>query len=439
MHDTDGAVRERALLVGLSSTTTGASEIEESLDELALLADTAGAEVVDRVAQFRRAIHPAYYVGAGKAEEIREKCEASDIDLVIFDDDLSPAQVKNLDRIIERRILDRSGLILDIFATRARSRQAKLQVELAQLKYLMPRLTRQWSHLSRQAGGVGSGGAIGSRGPGETQLEVDRRLVRGRIDQLSQELEEVSEAYALQRKQRDALFCVALVGYTNAGKSTVFNALTHAGTLVENRLFATLDSTTRSIKVTDRQEILLSDTVGFIRKLPHHLVSSFKSTLSEVSSADLLLHIVDVSHPNCEEQIYTVNSVLQELGAAEIPAIMVLNKRDRLDSPDFLRRMQTDYVDSVGISALNPEDVEHLRQAIGTRVDQYRITMDFLIPHSDARFVSMIYGAGDVLDREDTAEGVRLTVRVMPTVAGRMRKSLNRYVTDREIPAPSGG
>lgn len=433
MHETDGTVRERALLVGLSSTSVGSSEVEESLDELALLADTAGAEVVDRVAQYRRAIHPAYYVGAGKAEEIREKCEASEIDLVIFDDDLSPAQVKNLDRIIERRIVDRSGLILDIFATRARSRQAKLQVELAQLKYLMPRLTRQWSHLSRQAGGVGSGGAIGSRGPGETQLEVDRRLVRGRIDQLSQALEEVSEAYTLQRKQRDAMFCIALVGYTNAGKSTVFNALTHAGTLVENRLFATLDSTTRSINVTDRQEILLSDTVGFIRKLPHHLVSSFKSTLSEVSNADLLLHVVDVSHPNCEEHIYTVNSVLEELGAAEIPVIMVLNKRDRLDSQDFLRRIQTAYADSIGISALNTADIEHMRQAIGVRVDQYRITLDFLIPYRDARFVSMIYSSGDVLDREDTADGVYLTVRVMPNVAGRIRKSLNRYLADRKI------
>jgi GTP-binding protein HflX len=407
--------------------------VEESLNELALLADTAGAEVVDRVVQRRHSVHPAYFIGTGKAKEIAERCEEEDIDLVIFDDDLTPAQVKNLDKLIERRILDRSGLILDIFASRARSHQARLQVELAQLQYMMPRLTRQWSHLSRQEGGVGAGGAIGVRGPGETQLETDRRLIRRRIIQLTQALEEVSAAYQIQRRQRNEMFCAALVGYTNAGKSTVFNAFTGAGTLIENRLFATLDSTTRIIHITERQKTLLSDTVGFIRKLPHHLIASFKSTLSEVYNADLLLHIVDASHPLFAEQITTVNTVLEELGVTDRPTILVFNKIDRIEEPDFVQRLMREYPDSIQISALDPAGIEALRRTIARHVDDQRVEAELLIPYPDLRHLHAFYEAGDVLSRVDEPEGVRVTVRLMPSTADRMHDLINAFSIDHAV------
>lgn len=415
-----------------------ASAVEESLNELALLADTAGAEIVDRVVQYRHRINPAYFIGRGKAREIAAQCDADNIDLVIFDDDLTPAQVKNLDGVIERRILDRSGLILDIFAGRAKSRQAKIQVELAQLRYLMPRLTRQWDHLSRQEGGVGSGGAIGVRGPGETQLEIDRRLIRGKIGHLKEELQHVEGYYKIQRKRRSEMFCVALVGYTNAGKSTVFNAFTDAGTLVENRLFATLDSTTRVVNVTAGQKVLLSDTVGFIRKLPHHLVSSFKSTLAEVYNANLLMHVVDVSHPYFEEHISTVNGVLDDLGVGDMPTMLVFNKVDLLEESGRLNRLKTDFPDSIAISALNPADIESFRREIGRYIDRTRVEYDLFIPHHDARELSVLYEAGDVIIREDGPEGVRITIRLEPSVAERLRKHLDTYMCRDLDPITSG-
>lgn len=399
------------------------------MNELALLADTAGAQVIDRLMQYRHKISSTYFIGSGKAQAVAERCAEEDIDLVIFDNDLTPAQIKNLDKVIERRILDRSGLILDIFASRAKSRQAKIQVELAQLKYMMPRLTRQWQHLSRQEGGVGSGGAaIGVRGPGETQLEIDRRLIRGRINHLTRELKHVEGYYRIQRKGRSEMFCVSLVGYTNAGKSTVFNAFTDAGTLVEDRLFATLDSTTRAINITSGQKVLLSDTVGFIRKLPHHLISSFKSTLTEVYNANLLMHIVDVSHPHFEDHIGTVNSVLNDLGVGDMPTLLVFNKMDRLQDPGFLNRILTDFPDSISISALNPADIERLRKHLARFIDMTRVEIDLFIPHHDARVLSALYEAGDVIIRVDEPDGVRVTVRLEPSVAGRLDRQLSAYV-----------
>lgn len=431
MHEIPQHPRERALLVGVTSSTKQTAGVEEALDELALLADTAGADIIDRVIQVRRTLHPAYYIGVGKAEEIAEKCEMEDIDLVIFDDDLSPAQIKNLDKVIERRILDRSGLILDIFATRAKSKQAKLQVELAQLQYMMPRLTRQWDHLSRQEGGVASsssGGAIGVRGPGETQLEVDRRLLRGRITHLTRSLNNLVDSYHRQRKRRSTMFCAALVGYTNAGKSTIFNGFTNANTLIEDRLFATLDSTTRVVNVTQGQPILLSDTVGFIRKLPHHLIASFKSTLTEVYDADVLIHVVDGSHPQFEEHITTVNNVLEDLGVNDMPSLMVFNKSDAIKSRDHVDQLLYEHSGAIAISALNLRDLERLRERMAEIVDDHRVELDLFIPHRDGKILSIIYDAGDVMIREDEPEGVRVSVRILPSVAGKMSKLLNKYI-----------
>ncbi|MBT5876511.1 MAG: GTPase HflX [Candidatus Latescibacteria bacterium] len=418
------------MLVGLSISGNGTRETVESLNELALLADTAGAEVVEQILQVRRAIHPSTFIGSGKAQEIAELCQAEDIDLVIFDDDLTPAQIKNLDKQIERRILDRSGLILDIFAGRARSRQARIQVELAQLQYMMPRLTRQWDHLSRQEGGVGSGGAIGVRGPGETQLEIDRRLIRHKIKYLTKQLKTVEGHYNVQRKQRSDMFCAALVGYTNAGKSTAFNAITNAGTLVENRLFATLDSTTRSIDVGIGQDVLISDTVGFISKLPHHLVSSFKSTLTEVYSADLLLHVVDISHPCYEEHIETVNTVLDDLGASKLPSLLVFNKVDLLKEPGILNRLNAEYPGSMTMSALVQEDVARLRERIGIVANETRLEeFDLFVPHHAASILSAIYESGQIVVREDEPEGVRVVVRLEPATVNRLKKRLDEFTS----------
>ncbi|RKY66895.1 MAG: GTPase HflX [Candidatus Latescibacterota bacterium] len=361
-------MREKAILVGLSLPFQDGELLEECLDELARLADTAGAEVLGRVVQRRERIDPAYYIGRGKAEEISAKAKELGLDLVIFEGDLSPAQVKNLEELIPAKIVDRSGLILDIFARRARTKEAKVQVELAQLKYLLPRLTRRWTHLSRQVGG------IGTRGPGETQLEVDRRRVRQRIWKLSKELEKIERARAIRRKGREGTFRVALVGYTNAGKSTLLNALTHADVFVEDRLFATLDATTRRMWV-DGQVALLTDTVGFIRRLPHHLVASFRSTLGEVQEADLLLHVADVSHPACEEQIASVREVLEDLGVGGKPAILVLNKVDLLEGRGFLERMLLQHPGAVPVSAKEGTGLDQLRRAISEHMKLGRTTV----------------------------------------------------------------
>ncbi|HID11352.1 MAG TPA: GTPase HflX [Candidatus Latescibacteria bacterium] len=358
-------MKEKALLVGVLLPWQDPMSVGDSLEELARLADTAGAEVIGKVVQRRDRIDPAYYIGRGKAEEISVKVRELEVDLVIFDEDLSPAQMRNLEGLIPAKIVDRSGLILDIFARRARTKEAKVQVELAQLKYLLPRLTRQWTHLSRQVGG------IGTRGPGETQLEVDRRRVRQRIWKLARELERIELARAVRRRGREGMFRVALVGYTNTGKSTLLNALTRADAFIEDRLFATLDATTRRMWV-DGQVVLLTDTVGFIRRLPPHLIASFRSTLEEVMEADLLLHVADVSHPACEEQIALVREVLEDLGAGETPSILVLNKVDLLMHPGFLERMLLQHPGAVPISAWEGTGLEDLRKAISGYIERKR-------------------------------------------------------------------
>ncbi len=355
---------ENAVLVGHAGRDK--EHLERSLEELALLADTAGAKVVATLVQRRGSIHPATFVGKGKLEELRELVEQSKAELVIFDDDLSPAQVRNLEKAAQRKVIDRSELILDIFARRARTRESRLQVELAQLEYTLPRLTGMWKHLERQAGG------IGTRGPGETQLETDRRLVRERIARLKAALESVEKERETQRARRRREFRTALAGYTNAGKSTLFNALTRADVFVENRLFATLDSTTRQMVNADREILLLTDTVGFIRKLPHHLVASFHSTLVEAIEADLLIHVIDAADPDFRRQISAVDDVLDDiLREPRPPRLLVFNKCDLLDD-DAIAALRAEFDGCAIVSARTGAGLATLRRDLFGRAASRR-------------------------------------------------------------------
>ncbi len=344
---------ERAVLVGHGGRN--GVFMKRSLEELARLADTAGAVVMDTVTQKRGTIHPATFIGKGKLEELKAQAEAADADTVIFDDDLSPAQMRNLEKALGRKVVDRSELILDIFARRARTREARLQVLLAQLEYTLPRLTGMWKHLERQAGG------IGTRGPGETQLETDRRIVRERIARLKKELQSVERERETQRRRRRREFRAAVVGYTNAGKSTLFNALTRSNVFVEDRLFATLDSTTRQLVSPTRQVVLLTDTVGFIRKLPHHLVASFHSTLVEAIEADLLLHVVDAGDPHFRRQISAVEEVLEKIIETPRPTTLVFNKIDLITDPDVIAGLRVEYPGSFAVSGKSGEGLDALR------------------------------------------------------------------------------
>jgi GTPase len=337
--------RERAILVAARFSSQLRREVEDFLDELTLLADTAGAHTVARFVQERKQIDPAYFIGKGKAQELADLVKKLSINLVIFDDDLSTAQNRNLENLIGVKVIDRNGLILDIFAKRAKTKEAKTQVELAQLQYLLPRLTRRWKHLSRQAGG------IGTLGPGETQLEIDRRLIQKRISVLTSELEKIQKQRDTRRKARKELFKIALVGYTNTGKSTLLNILSESKIQTENRLFVTLDPTIRAIELDSHSRVLVIDTVGFIRKLPHHLVASFRSTLEEATTADLLLHVVDISNPLFVEQIISVEQVLKDLNIKDKPTIMVFNKIDLLEDSKQFSRLREKYPSSVFISA----------------------------------------------------------------------------------------
>ena len=327
---------ETAVLVGLSSKKDGREKVHEYLDELAFLVRTAGGDPVERFTQSLDFPNPKTYVGTGKLEEIRQYVEAAEIDMVIFDDELGPSQLRNLEKVLECKILDRTNLILDIFAKRAQTAHAKVQVELAQHQYLLPRLTGMWTHLERQRGG------IGLRGPGETEIETDRRVIRDKISLLKKRLIQIDKQMATQRKNRGQLIRVALVGYTNVGKSTIMNLLSKSEVFAENKLFATLDTTVRKV-VVDNLPFLLSDTVGFIRKLPHGLVESFKSTLDETRESDILVHVVDISHPEFEDQIKTVTETLSEIGAGDKPVIMVFNK---IDAYNWIEKEEDDLTPS---------------------------------------------------------------------------------------------
>src|ERR1700745_3957034 len=351
---------ERALLIGLEKAGVSKWDLRDSMDELRELASSAGAEVVDTVTQKLQKPTAPYYIGKGKAELIRDSIQQQQVTSIIFNDELSPAQGRNLENLLARKVLDRTQLILDIFAQRARSREGRLQIELAQLQYLLPRLTRMWDHLSRQTGG------IGTRGPGETQLEVDRRRVQERIARLERELESVRKTRAIQRqgRKRHQWPVAAVVGYTNAGKSTLLNLLTGADVVAEDKLFATLDPTTRSFVLPNKQRVLLTDTVGFLRKLPHTLIESFKATLEEVSEADLLIHIVDLSHARVDDQIEAVEGVIKELDAFGKQTLIVFNKIDNLQNRDLIETYVKRFPGSVAISARMGEGVDKLVQAL---------------------------------------------------------------------------
>jgi len=403
--------REKAFLVGLCSPPeTPRSLVEEYLDELAFLADTAGADVVDSFIQDRKLRDPAYCIGKGKVEELVAFVKEHEIDLVIFDDDLTPAQARNLEQALECKVIDRTGLILQIFAIRAQSAQAKMQVELAQLEYMLPRLSGKWTHLSKQKGG------IGNKGPGETQIETDRRLVRNRIALLKKKLREVALQHDTQTRSRQTVQRVSLVGYTNAGKSTLMNALCpEAEAFAENRLFATLDTKTRRLELNINKLVLLSDTVGFIRKLPHTLVESFKSTLDEVLQADFLLHVVDISHPGFEEQMTVVRDTLKEIGVIHDNIIEVFNKIDALEDPSLLRELGEKYPDAVFISAVRGINIALLKERISQQVAREYTERHISVHVSNYKLITYLYEHTEVIDKRHVDEEVELTFRVRNT------------------------
>ena len=396
------------MLVGLSSQPdVPRTLVEEYLAELAFLTDTAGADVISSIIQEKRQPDPATCIGRGKAEELAEFVKEEEIDIVVFDDDLSPVQARNLERILECKVIDRTGLILQIFAIRAKSSQAKMQVELAQLEYLLPRLSGAWTHLSKQKGG------IGTKGPGETQIETDRRLVRNRISALKKKLHDVSLQHNTQTRGRVAIPRVALVGYTNAGKSTLMNALCpDAGAFAENRLFATLDTKTRRLELKINKLVLLSDTVGFIRKLPHTLVESFKSTLDEVLQADFLLHVIDVSHPAFEEQMQVVRQTLSEIGVMHDHIIEVFNKIDALDDPSVLTGLSAKYPDALFISAVRGLNLSALKERIGEHIAREYKVRKVKTHVSNYKLIGYLYDNTEVIEKRHIDEQVYLTIRV---------------------------
>jgi GTP-binding protein HflX len=407
---------ERALLIGLEKAGVSKWDLQDSMEELRELANSAGAEVVDTITQKLPRPTAPYYIGKGKAELIKESLQDRRVTSVIFNDELSPAQGRNLENLLARKVLDRTQLILDIFAQRARSREGRLQIELAQLQYLLPRLTRMWHHLSRQTGG------IGTRGPGETQLEVDRRRVQERIARLERELEAVRKTRAVQRqgRKRHQWPVAAVVGYTNAGKSTLLNLLTGADVVTEDRLFATLDPTTRSFVLPNKQRLLLTDTVGFLRKLPHTLIESFKATLEEVSEADLLIHVVDLSHPRIDEQMAAVDAVIKELDAFGKQTLIVFNKIDNVENADLAETYVKRFPGSVAISARTGESIGTLVQALQEALGSWRLRSHFRIPTNESALLAEIHRVGHVVELQYEGDDAVIVAHVPPHLEARL-------------------
>lgn len=406
---------ERAVLVGVQRSKDG---YDPHLEELTRLAETAGAVLAGKLVQHRAAPHPATFLGSGKIEELRQLCYETSADLVIVDHDLTPAQQRNLERELDLKVIDRPGIVLDIFARRARTHEGRLQVELAQMIYLLPRLTGRGVMLSRLGGG------IGTRGPGETKLEVDRRRIRKRITDLRREMLEIGRTRSLQRQARKEaqLPVAALVGYTNAGKSTLLNALTGARVFVEDKLFATLDPTVRKVTLPNGRPVLLVDTVGFIRNLPTQLVAAFRATLEEVTEADLLVHVIDAGHPDWQEQVEAVHEVLDELDAGDKPVIHAVNKTDLLPQTEA-RRILHQVGEGVAISALRRVGLLNLLRRISQRLPQPYVKVRLLVPYAHARALSQIFSQGRVLSQDYSAEGISV-VAELPRVQARQLKAL---------------
>jgi GTP-binding protein HflX len=412
---------ERVFLIGLELKSASSLQHREYLDELAELAATAGGALIGTGTQKLETPVAGTFIGSGKAEEFAKFCRENDVDTVVFDDELSPAQSRNLEKIFGCKVLDRTALILDIFAQRARTREGKLQVELAQLQHLLPRLTRFWGHLSRQSGGIGMRG-----GEGESQLESDRRRVQERIDKILEELEAVRRQRATQRsgRQRNLWPLASIVGYTNAGKSTLLNALTGSAVLVEDKLFATLDPTTRRLRLPTNQNVFLTDTVGFIRKLPHGVVEAFKATLEEVVQAELLLHVVDISHPQASEQIAAVNGVLSELGAEGKPTIMVFNKIDQFEGNGLLDKYLHQYPHAVAVSAKTGHGIPQLIEELSTQLRPIRDFVELRVPHADSAVIARLHEVAQVTERDYAGRFARFRARIPP----QCRAEFARYI-----------
>ncbi len=409
-------VNHRAILVGAIKKSERIMPEEESLDELASLCVTAGARVVGRMIQVLERYNAATLIGSGKVEELGRMVGEHKADLVVFDTILAPSQQVNLEKKLQRQVIDRPALILDIFAIHAKTREARTQVELAQMQYLLPRLAGGWSHLERQEG------AIGTRGPGETQLETDRRLVRQRIAELKKKLKDIEGERQTQRKGRAELFNVCLVGYTNAGKSTIFNKLTGENVVAENYLFATLDSTTRKVGLSRHHEILLSDTVGFIKRLPVSLVASFKSTLLEASEADLLLHVIDIADSDFEERITTVNGILKEIGAGEIPVIPVFNKIDQRHDPDLFRVLLGRYPGARFVSAASGEGLARLKSDLLDYLERSRVTIRVSLDVADGRSLGLVGSLAEIIESIPQDGAVVLRARLPEARLGRLKR-----------------
>lgn len=423
-NETEEKQVERAVLVGLSCPGFNADQAadERTMDELRALAETAGAEAVAMTLQRRPAPDARTFIGEGKAEEVKALAEANDASLILFDNELSPSQMSNLEELTGRTVLDRSALILDIFAQRARTGEGKLQVELAQYQYILPRLAGMGKAMSRLGGG------IGTRGPGESKLESDRRHIRSRIDKLRRDLEQVRQVRAVQRRQRKKteLPMVAIVGYTNAGKSTLLNALTGAGIPANNRLFDTLDTTTRLLTVSDTLDVVISDTVGFIRKLPHQLVEAFKATLEELEYADLLLHVIDISDPHWLEQAQIVDELIEELGAQQIPCLRVYNKSDR-----YFGDIRPHGEDSVNISAKTGEGVDELLARIDKLLDKGTRRVTIHLPYDKGGLLDMLYREAKV-ESVEYGETIDIVATCVPRVIGQVKDYIEGYREPKE-------